>query len=172
MEYLKLGLVGILTILIAYCTLCFFSPPHVATSNSIIINSPAPTVYTDLVDLRNWPKWHQQLDSTVVLQLNHKNDRIIQWKTKDMSNGSVEINDTAINTRISYIQTLVSNGKTKTGQYEFLLEANGSATKLSWVYVGPEFHFLKRPANYAIKEFINQFMERNLLRLKRTVEMK
>ncbi len=171
MEILKLALVGVITILVAYLTICIFSPSKVAASKTSVIHEPVEVVIDHLADLKTWSSWHPYLDSVpgehIIVA-----DTTINWVTNSGSKGRITITYAADSSRLSFSSAFEKAGTWKTYEGEFLLEGGNRETKVSWIYVGEPFPFLKRPANYVIKEVIEKTMERGLIQLNNSIRDK
>lgn len=164
---MKLGAVGVITVLIAYLTICVLSPSKVAASKTIVIHYDVEKIQNEIADLSTWKNWHPYLDSAIESSIKVSNKKLA-WTTFTGSEGEIELKELEMD-RISFSTSFEKNGSWKTYQGEFLLEGTDRETKVSWVYVGEEFPFFKRPANYVIKEVIGKTMERGLFRFKKMI---
>ncbi len=171
MEYLKIIAVGIFTLLVAFLSLCVLSPKKVAASKTIVVHHSKESVIEDLTDLKFWQQWHPYLDSAKEGSITNSSNSI-EWLSNTNTGGKIEVDFHPDSGRISFTTAFEKDGIWKAYQGEFLFEGNERETKISWIYVGEEFPFLKRPANYFIKEVIEKTMERGLFRLKNSLRQK
>lgn len=171
MEYLKIIAVGIFTLLVAYLTICVLSPKKVAASKTIVVHHSEQSVIEDLSDLEFWQEWHPYLDSAKEGRIVTSTNKI-EWVSSTNTGGKIEVDFHPDSGRISFTTAFEKAGVWKAYQGEFLLEGNERETKISWIYVGEEFPFFKRPANYFIKEVIEKTMELGLFRLKKSLRQK
>ncbi len=168
MDYIKLTLVGIITIVIAYLTICTFSPEKVAASKTLVIHEPKEMVLAKISDLSTWTDWHPYLDSAKQESIKSTKNELT-WESVNGVRAKVKITHAADSNRMSFSTSFEKNGEWKTYSGEFLIEGGQRETKLSWIYVGEPFKFLKRPANYVIKEVVGKTMERGLYRLNKSI---
>ncbi len=168
LDYIKLSLIGAITIGIAYLTICLFSPTSVAASKTIIVHYPAHQVKSGLADLSAWKDWHPYLDSAEEQSI-AVSGNTLNWTSKNGTQGKVEITHLTDSNRLSFSTSFLKNDSWKTYQGEFLIEGNERESKLSWIYVGEPFPFYKRPANYVIKEVILHSMDVGLQRYKKSL---
>lgn len=175
MNFLKIIIVGILTILIAYTTACLFSPSRVVVSETIVIRSPAEEVYNELATLKNWKAWHplfSQLndDEVNIEMLQEKLGSSISWNTEDQRGGKIVLAEMDSFTRIKLNVFYEREGYEKENESEFLLEEGEKSTKITWVVIGTEYPFLVRPATLMLKEVFSKNIQLGLIAFKKHCE--
>ena len=175
MNFLTLFIIGVITIAVAYLTACIFSPKNVATYKSMVIRQPVEVVFKEVVDLNRWNTWHplfSQLGSEY-FQIKTKvgyTGSEISWSADGNRGGRIIIKDLVENERITTNIRYESEDYKKVNEAEFLFEANPSGTKITWVVIGTEYPFLKRPITLMLKEVFSKNIEKGLLTLKRNCE--
>ncbi|UTW61218.1 SRPBCC family protein [bacterium SCSIO 12741] len=169
MNAFRLILIGFATLFIAYFTVCIFSPARVAISQTRVINEPIDEVYANISDLDSWTQWHQwfrELDSGqyVITSIDSTGSQL-EWFSQNGKGGKLLLTQTephtVINTTIAYEKDQYEPST----KGEFLLEAQGKRTKVSWVFVGREYPFFLSPATLIWKELLNDNYETGLINL-------
>lgn len=168
MTYLKYVLIGVLTVFIAYLTLCLFTPSHVAISQTTVINAPIDTVFKHVNNVQQWPQWHpwfRKNNAKNVESLNITKDSIV-WESAQEKGGRIVLTSFTPNQSIQTQLTYQKDGHSKINKGEFLFEETNGRTKVSWILVGTEYPFLLKPATIVIKSIFTKNFEMGLKNLK------
>lgn len=170
MEYFKYSLIGVFTVIIAYLSLCLFTPDRVVLSQSIVVNAPVDSTFKNVINLNTWNLWHPwfrklQEDQYEVTS-NSDSTQMISWSAMEQKGGRIDVIGFTLNSSIQTSLTYEKDNFEKVNQGEFLFEKQGNATKVSWILVGTEYPFLLKPATILLKEVFTGNYETGLKNLK------
>lgn len=124
---------AIILVLLLGCAFLLPSTYHV--ERSVIINAPADKVYSQIGDMRNWPKWDPWTKSDPLLHYvypthkTHGKDARQKWKSGIVGNGEMIFTSVKPNEEVKYLMRSVDNDMDADG--EFALD-EGSGTKVYW----------------------------------------
>ena len=168
MTYFKYVLVGLLTVAVAYLTLCLFTPDRLVISQTIVINAPVDSVYKNVVNIEKWSKWHPwflDLD-TARYSIALEPQPTIKWVSENEKGGQIEIIGFEQHKNIQTSLTYEKEDFKKVNQGEFLFENQGNRTLVSWILVGTEYPFLLKPSTIVLKGIFTSNYEKGLKNLK------
>lgn len=168
MTYFKYVLVGLLTVAVAYLTLCLFTPNRLVISQTIIINAPIDSVFRNVNEIEQWPQWHPWfLDmDTARYSVTAGTKPKIKWLSENEKGGRIEIIGFEKNQNIQTSLTYEKEDYEKVNQGEFLFEVQGNRTLVSWILVGTEYPFLLKPSTIVLKGIFTSNYEKGLKNLK------
>ena len=175
MEILRYIAIALFTSFVAYLTLCLFTPNRVIISETIIINRPVEKVFPKLANITEWPNWHpwiRQMKKTkyTIEQKDSISGSYVSWVSDANKGGEIEIIGYTNNESIQMEITYEKDDYKKVNQGEFLVESQNSRTKVSWILVGTEYPFLKKPATIVLKGLFAKNYEMGMKNLKALCE--
>lgn len=175
MNIIRFILIALTTTIIAYLTLCLFTPDRVIISETIIINRPVDNVFPKLDDVNEWTKWHPWFRAIKKIKYEIKQtDSVVgsnvSWISDTKKGGKIEITGYKINESIQMDITYEKDDFQKVNKSEFLIEAQEGRTKVSWILVGTQYPFYKKPTTIILKGIFAKNYEIGLENLKALCE--
>tara|TARA_B100000508_G_scaffold140744_2_gene143204 strand:+ start:14211 stop:14774 length:564 start_codon:yes stop_codon:yes gene_type:complete len=174
-EILKYILIAVVTTIIAYLTLCTFTPSQVIISQTEIINKPINEVFPKLSRVDEWPQWHPWFRQ--IKKAEHKIEQkdeiggsFISWNGPEDKGGKIEVTGYTQNQSVQMDITYEKDNFQKVNKSEFLVESNGGRTRVSWILVGTEYPFLLKPTTIILKSVFTKNFEVGLKNLKAVCE--
>ena len=179
MKFIKLLLFFLLAIIATTAILSFFLPTSQKIERSIIINTPASTIYNQIIKLENFNKfsvWSKQ-DSTAVYTLTGTDGTIgatTSWKGHPQisGEGQIEIITLEPNRKVTHKLHFIKPKKGNAESIFNLLETNKATTKVTWTFTMAT----PRPWNifnltYSLDKQMGKDFEDGLKALKTMIEL-
>jgi carbon monoxide dehydrogenase subunit G len=144
MKVVRILLGGLIALGGIYLVLCFLGPKKFETSKSISINADAATVYAMVSDFNQWSQWSPwaKRDSKMINTITgsagtvgHKMD----WVSESEGSGSLTIDEVIADQKVTTSLKMVDWDAIS--HASFIIEPDGSATKLTWTMDGGEIAF-------------------------------
>lgn len=139
MKILKWLIGGILGIAALLFIIALLLPNHYAVSRSISINAPPEKIYPLIASPKAWPTWSvwNQRDPAMLMTFSGPetgSGAAWEWQSKSQGNGGMKFTLAITNQKIDY--ELHFQGIDKPSRGTWLLEKQGSATKVTWSMQG------------------------------------
>jgi uncharacterized membrane protein len=152
-----------------------FTPDRVIISETIIINRPVEKVFPKLSNINEWPEWHpwfRLIDKNkyTISQTDSVTNSFISWTSNVQKGGEIKIIGHTKNKSIQMEITYEKDDFKKVNQGEFLIESQAGRTKVSWILVGTEYPFFKKPATIVLKGVYGKNYEVGMENLKALCE--
>lgn len=168
--FLAIALLIVLVIGAAYLL-----PKEVTVARTATISAPAEDIYPFLIDYREFNKWSPWLekDPDTVVEYEGEPSGVghrMRWDSgnPDVGSGVQEIMEVDAG---RYVRTAIDFGSMGTAIAEFILEPDGSQTKLTWRFttdlgLNPAFRYM----GLMMDRWVGQDYEMGLAKLKDLVE--
>ena len=179
MKYFKIFAGFVFFILLVTLGLSFMLPTSQKVERSIIINTPAASIYSQLIKLDNFHKfsvWSQQ-DSSAIYTLSGTDGTVgasTSWKgSPDISgDGKIEITALDLNKKVVHKLHFTKPKKGKAESVFLLNETNKGTTTVTWMFNMAT----PRPSNifnllYSLDKQMGQDFEDGLKALKKMIEL-
>jgi len=175
MRIVKRILAAIVVIAVLVVVVAFLLPRHVSVSRSIEIDAPPAVIYPLVADLRRANEWSPwlELDPDVEITFTGPTDGVGQkmnWKSDDPNVGSGSQTITMLEPD-SKVETALDFGDQGAATASFDLEANGSATEVTWGFTADlGFNPIARYFGLMFDKWIGADYEKGLAKLKTVAE--
>ncbi len=140
MSALKKAFIAVVTLLIIVVAVGFTLPKEYVVKRSIVIKAPPQTIYSNVVDLKSWPKWGVWFKRDPAMEVTYEGpDRAIgmrsAWVSESEGSGQMEITDLEHNKKVVYSLYFPEFEMGSTGQFE--IEPMGEeGTRVTWIDKG------------------------------------
>lgn len=170
-----LKIIGIVLVVLIglYLTAAVVAPTSMLVEKSVVVNTPASSVYQHVICFKNWESWNpwDAMDPTNTNSYSGEEcgvGAIYSWEGKQTGSGTQEMVEVREN---EYIKaTLMFTGVEEPQVSEWFFEETEEGTKVTWNYIGSEVSFFNRPANLMGEYFLGMAYENGLATLKEVAE--
>jgi len=126
-------------------------------------------------NINEWPKWHpwfREIKKTnfSINQSDSINGSNVTWKSNAHKGGKIEITGYTPNQSMQMDITYEKDDFMKVNKSEFLFESQNGSTKVSWILVGTEYPFFKKPTTIVLKGIFSKNFEVGMDNLKALCE--
>lgn len=175
MKILKYILIAVLVIAALFLIASAFMPAKMSTKRTIVINAPAPSVFEEVNEYKNWDKWSPWYALEPTMEQTYSEPSAGQgawtrWKGKEMGEGKQTIVESRPN---EYIKTLLEFDDMDSKNYsDFTFRDSAGATIVEWGFDGAEMPFYMRCMNLMMKGMLDKEFDNGLANLKKLCESK
>ena len=145
---LKLVLIGLVVIVVVLAIVIAVQPEEFRISRSATMAAPAPVVFAQVDDLRNWEKWNpwQKVDPAMKLQFSGPPSGVgaaYAWQgNKDVGEGRLAITESRpadlVRVRLEFLKPFAA-----TNTAIFTFKPSGGRTEVTWSMEGRNNFFAK-----------------------------
>lgn len=169
MKLIKVILSIIITFVVLWTIVAFFSPKYMGVKESIVIERNASTIFNQVNNFKNWKNWSEWNRRDSLMKVKYANpfkgeNGQMSWESEDEGNGSIKITESIPFEKIRLLVSINDYGD-NFSNWQFI-ELKDFQTEVTWTFEDSEISFFLRPMSFSLNNFIRDDYVKGLENLK------